>query len=631
MTDATLQLAKRLLAALQGELIPTPTEENTLMTCFLLDRTLWQALTLVRNVTNANVAINRLPIELLRHIFHYVPSSLRKAVSDRLLIWPSEYLHAADLDPITQVCHHWRVVALDDPTLWTGLHTTSPPARSRISRAARLPLSLICDTYGDTLKETLGYVTTRELPLLELHITANHELTVEQFQSLRTDRLRQLTISGATYDMDIAFLSGKTSQSDLKYLTLFRLDCLPRIQAPVLTHLLVSLPTSTCQWGLHDLLVFLSQCPLLSELLVSNSYMGWDTGPLQILPSVSTVPRCSLPKLTKFGVHTIAEDFDHFWHAKWLLSLMELPRVVAYSICGKVPSSFDAYYFEPDGADEQNDGLLKAITIPVPPTIHISRILIRAPHSYSEDPFPASVVGTSLSGASVRFCTEYLERHGHDTNEPQFWYPMHCLPAVMSSYVNSVIVEEELEVWVQALPYDPDNPEADPEDPEWVSYHLPTARTLVVLCSPFWTPDKLFRTLQPASSHGAVAFSKLHTLRLHSDLFALPNSNDLLGIIAARASRGYRLDRVLIEYTPPTRDETLPGAKSLVETGLHNIEILAAGLREHVNGAVEVRKVDRPPSMKVPEICNRDSNDYWPPWTSSRRAEDRRKYHDFEM
>ncbi|KAI0741572.1 hypothetical protein C8Q80DRAFT_1123439 [Daedaleopsis nitida] len=427
--------------------------------------------------------------------------------------------------------------------------------------------------------------------------------------------------------MAIAFLSGKTSHSDLKYLTLYRLNRLPPIQTPVLTHLLVSLPTSTCQWGLDDLLVFLSECPLLSELLVSNSSMGWDTGPLQTVPSVSTVPRCSLPKIIKFGVHTITEDFDHFRHAKWLLSLMELPRVVAYSICGKFPSSLEAYYLGPDGADEQNDNLLKAVTIPVPPTIQISRILIRAPPNYSEDPFPASVVGTSLSGASVRFCTEYIERY--DTNESQVWCPTHCLPAAMSSYVNSVIVEEELEVWVQALPYERDSPETDPEDPEWVSYHLPTARTLVVLCSPCWTPDKLFRTLQPASSDRAVAFPKLHTLRLHSDLFALPNSNDLLGIIAARASRGFRLDRVFIEYTPPG-DETLPGAKSLIESGLRNIEILAAGLREHVNGAVEVRQVDRPPSMEVPEICNRDSNDFWPPWTSFRRAEDLYKHPDFD-
>ena len=94
---------------------------------------------------NSLVPINQLPPEILGRIFHF----LRPFFGDISSLYePDESLNSA-LEKVAVVCHHWRIVAIGSPELWTivDLHDDDAYVVKLLQRSGCLPLTLLCHSY----------------------------------------------------------------------------------------------------------------------------------------------------------------------------------------------------------------------------------------------------------------------------------------------------------------------------------------------------------------------------------------------------------------------------------------------------------------------------------------------------
>ncbi|KAL1713642.1 hypothetical protein EV715DRAFT_211248 [Schizophyllum commune] len=94
---------------------------------------------------NSLVPINQLPPEILGRIFHF----LRPFFGDISSLYEPDESPNSALEKVAVVCHHWRIVAIGSPELWTivDLHDDDAYVVKLLQRSGCLPLTLLCHSY----------------------------------------------------------------------------------------------------------------------------------------------------------------------------------------------------------------------------------------------------------------------------------------------------------------------------------------------------------------------------------------------------------------------------------------------------------------------------------------------------
>ncbi|KAI0754005.1 hypothetical protein C8Q80DRAFT_1136164 [Daedaleopsis nitida] len=98
-----------------------------------LEVRLQRASAVIRRLSNGSRPINRLPAEILQHIFSLVPERLPCTEQDTRTHWSFGALSFTHLEMLTQVCKRWYELVAGAPTLWSTYRDTprglvKPPA-----------------------------------------------------------------------------------------------------------------------------------------------------------------------------------------------------------------------------------------------------------------------------------------------------------------------------------------------------------------------------------------------------------------------------------------------------------------------------------------------------------------------
>ncbi|KAL6298573.1 hypothetical protein BKA93DRAFT_46859 [Sparassis latifolia] len=229
-----------------------------------LERFLLHALSLVRISLNGACPVNRIPPELLEHIFEHVLDPERPW---QLFDWPSSKLRSTRrLTTLTQVCHHWREICINCPSLWTyivdiprGSLQSSLPIFLTRSKSAPLKV-LLTETCASFMDDLLQSHSTR---IQELRMRSFSKTRIHLSLDFGAPALEQLTIIGndqTSSDFRPVLFRGNAPR--LKVLTLHT-SWLPNNRFGSLTHLfchhLVSVPVVRRQYyPSRDLVTFLS-------------------------------------------------------------------------------------------------------------------------------------------------------------------------------------------------------------------------------------------------------------------------------------------------------------------------------------------------------------------------------------
>jgi hypothetical protein len=295
---------------------------------------------LTRRELNALVRVNRIPPELLVHVFLYCLPEYRRWIrkEGRDLAFQS-FLH------LSHVCSHWRTVAIAEPNLWTILPCSTNAQTSLLfSRAKSAPLDLVfqMDFLEDPgrrhwMKTLLADISrvrwliiypsgpwidivkpllTGPAPVLSVLILLadEGETESESTRSLQTPRLRHLELIGCcslmtTLDLRhiqsltltarlaptiyiTAFLATLEDMHELQRLKLVEVFHMPSSleESPVRLRKLHHLRVAECaEPGLHFLRALV--CPILADIqiILTRSESGTLPGNLCDVPLLALI------------------------------------------------------------------------------------------------------------------------------------------------------------------------------------------------------------------------------------------------------------------------------------------------------------------------------------------------------
>ena len=331
-----------------GELKARPWVQGHHLTC--ISRKLLYVLSLVDNAStviksavNGRALINRLlPPELLIHIFSLVPEvphALKESYEGKIC-GPFHFKDATYLLPATQVCRHWRNIALDTPTLWTSLSSWRPlqgsffgyPSRTalhftRLWEGMTIPLYVAAEAPNPTEGRFAGrcqpFFVDNGRCIEELHVAIDCpsvrwdsdtelEASLGASLSFTPHSLARLTLNGLgrrdVYHRchDHSIFGGHTL--NLRTLAMHDVPFLPTNPvSSTLTHLVL---THNLDWGAMDeglpiskVLRLLSGASSLQEVYIDglinfNAPIDFDESTQTAVPSAPS--RVLLPSVRKF-------------------------------------------------------------------------------------------------------------------------------------------------------------------------------------------------------------------------------------------------------------------------------------------------------------------------------------------
>ena len=248
--------------------------------------------------------INRLPPEILLHIFSLAPKKtpfLRGRGSKPL--WPFNVPDMRDLRHLSQVCTHWREVALVAPALWSayregGVYRSSPRLNSLyIARCPTGPIDIYVDnSFSNNLRELL---LDRGHQVRQLHVQIGGGLNshdedarqlVATLSHMNAELLEhcclQLLRDASAHLQQIPSLCRHGNATRLRSLSLSVYSALPQWELPSLVRCLLSKfdqygGLSNMALDPSSLLRFLSGTPRLEIL-----HLYW----IMVLPFQQTPP-----------------------------------------------------------------------------------------------------------------------------------------------------------------------------------------------------------------------------------------------------------------------------------------------------------------------------------------------------
>ncbi|KIY47702.1 hypothetical protein FISHEDRAFT_59435 [Fistulina hepatica ATCC 64428] len=294
------QSAQDLVDGIISYLDPSP---SLLSQISFLDKTLSEAIPLLRRHRNKLVPLLRLPPELLARIISHL----------QVYYYPSLRPHTTGRNPYawllaTHTCYVMRQAALAYGPLWATLdfHLAQPEAaRTFLARSSQAPLTIYYNPRGVTLSaDDVSFFADLE----QSHADRIHALHVvccgalpERFWSLvqyAAPSLKEFSVETCQAPDDgprpVLFANNTPS---LRKLVLR--DVLPLSNHIVgLTHLVLRGQPYTSRYTLEELLDILEGCPDLEELVVVQSRTRADTE-LTTIPAAPRHPVIDLPRLKR--------------------------------------------------------------------------------------------------------------------------------------------------------------------------------------------------------------------------------------------------------------------------------------------------------------------------------------------
>ncbi|KAM5537511.1 hypothetical protein V8D89_008838 [Ganoderma adspersum] len=224
---------------------------------------------------NSHSPPNKLPHELLVMVFQQALPTY-PAISFSAIEGDGYTPILLGLKVITQVCRLWRNVAFGTPALWTRVDTRGYPAHELwniVQRSDPLLLSFFLNqVYGSTTQDLLRSISSR-LRRIDVNITQPTPPAIKELLSFDGSMLRCLTVSspalngqpilnGDNVTHAIPILQGLTD-SLVALAVVPSTGWIPANHFPRLTHLYISLDTSSASPHPHDILFLLRNTPCL--------------------------------------------------------------------------------------------------------------------------------------------------------------------------------------------------------------------------------------------------------------------------------------------------------------------------------------------------------------------------------
>ncbi|KAI0041219.1 hypothetical protein FA95DRAFT_1565581 [Auriscalpium vulgare] len=252
----------------------------------------------LRAVRNTVLPSHRLPTELLSHIFSLCVVNTNAWWDMRPLGWVT----------VTQVCRHWRAVALEYSSLWADNLTFERGERwfcEMLRRANRLPLCI--DTSSDIITEAA-------LALVKANLASTRELRLGDIMMATIDlppSSRLLSEENPAPLLDTLLIHGNDEDREVPSLSLLG-SCAPNLRQVHVTASYVELPwTSSLLKNLTVLNIYrFANSPFQQTDKMNDVFSALQRMPLlELLRIVDFLPvadaaksgdTITLPHLTKF-------------------------------------------------------------------------------------------------------------------------------------------------------------------------------------------------------------------------------------------------------------------------------------------------------------------------------------------
>ncbi|KAI0752435.1 hypothetical protein C8Q80DRAFT_1266985 [Daedaleopsis nitida] len=311
------------LDALQGDISSTPADAAPELRT--LESMLINATSRVRTLINSLSPINRLPPEILSHIFTFAGDGTYVDAHHEAhsrLYGPLGLGSAKGFVPLTEVCHRWRDILVHNSKFWSTIEDSyvftkeSGPIKPRnwthfIHRNPDGPLHV--QIRHDPTEEVLALLRESGTRVEDFQAAQVDGESFIRLVSFSADNLLACTLTYATDlgSTSLTLFNGHAPR--LRTLKLYSCHFIPANVFPSLTHLMITFrgherPSSAVEFSFADVLRLLDSCPSLEVLY----YITHEHVHVKDLPSPGDIPqKVTLSRLRKLYVAEFHLDPKH--------------------------------------------------------------------------------------------------------------------------------------------------------------------------------------------------------------------------------------------------------------------------------------------------------------------------------
>ncbi|KAL6308956.1 hypothetical protein BKA93DRAFT_762588 [Sparassis latifolia] len=481
------------------------------------------------------------------------------------MIWPPATLISKfAVEDLKNVCGGWRAICLTMPALCNTIYDNrysrlEPSVVEAVVKHRTLPLN-VCVNRDYPSPAIMKLFQTCGSRVRNLHVYSSRDLSLqlplrclEYCTNFQAPALEHLTINGDAFDG--GFLTPTLFQGQvlhLKTLSLWNSAWLPANRFNSLTHLFIStsirqstrVPSDrNIRWAMRDLLSFISGCPNLEDLLLWNILLGCP-------PAIDT-SAVTLRRLKRFAIGRPSPE-----HATWLLRHIMCP---ADSVAIRILNM--------SCKTNQLRALLPTLPLLDARIAQIQKTFNRLSVSFAN--------GSSAVSIEIDCWPKW-----NATSWPTLWASWPRLAGVRELYlVGMEVVLTEHFAGIPSL------------------LRQLSALVTLVYCD-IGPPDKLLKYLSQ-TLHG-MPCPRLETLHIYRPEDMPVNIVELVEFMEARACAGYKLRRLILEFSAEVPD----GLRASVGRLGDLVEIVE--VRE--NGGVG-------PRAPWPAVCSETMHkSFWPAW-----------------